>query len=676
MSANKGTTSWDNVSDQNNQDNTQNTNQTQNQNNFGSVVGGLADLFSMTSMTSDSRNLKEVGEVQKIMKENFDQLKNSTTNEIQRKILPQIETLTSTISPTLPGLGMHVEIGNTLYVGCALFANSHLTINSERIHLNNNNNTSQLSVPVPPAQYITSFLVSKLKDHYTRFADGKGIKNVEIIVMQVVDLDMLDHSEAGDPTDRSRGIASFLAAAWEEAILVKHVQEAVKADAVLPSPFSKPDKPYGRDNCAEARVQAVSGRVGRDRSMSPANMEVITSTINNTNNYNPNGGYQDNSHEIARVTATVQLCGVTYQEHMQSMAANQNNRSAIEAFMGMGMGGNSVYANNYRPLRPVITINDVQSGEMMNFHGGLYPFFYGLYTLMTTNNNYVFAEALRKQSVGARGSLADLEVRIAQMMAGQSGISSPQRVVLDEKKMIDVELLNQWIRQNVSAHATFQVNLIPSGPQASVYNFLFRLAGKNNTDEVKTVVALLDSMTGKKFSKLVAENIASGKGWTPEKAILFPTQMLEVNGLATHGGKKLNTQELDEMMISNIKGKAGTAGIETYLGVKYGTNYSNEDIKQRSQRLRIELSQSLFDGAVHINGFAQPHIWNPEFMALLGTAMDGIGTLNVANNFGSYKSNAMVFAPGVGLQTYSAAGSNNANGAGIGAGFNMQGFFC
>lgn len=668
MSVNKGTTSWENDASAESVEAPQS--------NSGNVNSALADLFAMTSMTSDSRNLKEVGEVQKLMKENFEQLMHSTTKEIQRKIIPTIESLTTTISPTLPGLGLHVEIGNTLYVGCALFSNAHLTINSERINLTNNNTNTQLSVPVPPAQYVTQYLISKLKEHYTRFAESKSIKNVEIINIQVVDLEMYNHPEAGDPLDRSRNIAAFLAAAWEEAILVKYTQEAVVGGGVIPSPFAKPKTPYGRDNCAEARVSAISGRVGRDRSLTSANMEVITSTINsNSGGYNAQAGYSDNSHEIARVTATVQLCAVTFQEHMQSMTANQSQRGAIEALMGFSMAGSSAYSSNYRPLRPVITINDVSAGEMMNYHGGLFPFFYGLYTLMTTNNNYVFAEALRRQNIGARGSLADLEIRINQMLGNQPGIASPQRVILDEKKIIDIELVNQWIRQNVSAHATFQVNLIPSGPQASIHNFLFRLASKNRTNEVKTVIALLDSMTNKKFSAIVQENTASGQGWNVGKPVLIPTQMLEVNGLATYGDKKLNTQELDEMMISHVKGKSGAAAIESYLGVKYGTNFANEDVKQRSQRLRLELNQSVFDGAVHINGFAQPHIWNPEFMAVLGAAMDSIGTLNVANNFGSYRSNALVFAPGVGLQTHASAGSNNPTGSGVGAQFNMAGYF-
>jgi hypothetical protein len=123
------------------------------------------------------------------------------------------------------------------------------------------------------------------------------------------------------------------------------------------------------------------------------------------------------------------------------------------------------------------------------------------------------------------------------------------------------------------------------------------------------------------------------------------------------------------MMLGHLKGKGGTASIQQYLATQYGM--TNEDFKARCQKLRLELNQSIFDGAVHINSFAQTHIWDPQLMAVIGEAMDGIGTLNVANNLGSFRSNTLVFAPGAGLATYTSVGSNNPSGAGIGAGYGM-----
>lgn len=638
----------------------------------GTVQGGLAGLFGLSSMTSDNRNLKEVSDTMEKVAEIYERVKKSTSNEIQRKIIPVIESLTSTISPTLPGLGLHCKIGDTLYVMAALFSNRNLTISSERINITGMNQMSQqVSIPVPPAQYPNNQFLEKLKEHYTRYAETQGVKSISVINMLVVDLEMLMHAEAGEPKDWPHAISIYLASEWEESIMVKVVQEIQAQGGETPNPFINSTNPYGKDNCAEARVAAISGRVTKGKTLTAANMEVIASTISNPNNV---GNYQGNSREIARATAIVTLNGVSWDEHQRFVMSHRtpDQLMQLQSFMGAQGVGGSIYPSGFRPLRPVITMETVQAGEMLGNNGGLYPFFYGLYLLMTTNNNFVFAEALRRHQVGSRGNLADMEVRIQQMLSQcPGGLQAPNRIVLDDKKIADTDLVNQWIRQNVSPHATFQINLLPSGPNSSITNFLFRLASKNNAAEVKTTIALIDAMTNKKLSEIIERNVKATTGWNPTRAVLMPTGMITVNGLAEYGGKKLNTQEVDEMMISHIKGKQNAPAIEAYLGTQYGSN-PHEDFKQRAQKLRIELNQSIFDGAVHINGFAQPHIWAPDFMAVLGEAMDSIGTLNVANNLGSWRSNSLVYAPGIGLATASAAGSNNPNGSGLGSFYNMS----
>ena len=635
----------------------------------GTVQSGLAGLFGVTSVTADNRNLQLVPETMEKMKELYERIKGSTTNEIQRKTIPTVETLTSTISPTLPGLGMYCEIGDTIYVMAALFATSQLCISSERINIAGMNNMNQqVSIPVAPAQYTNQLFLDKLKEHYSSFAETKGIKNISIINMLVVDVDMLNHPEAGDPKDYPVVCSNFLSAEWEEALLVKTVQEIQASGQVVPNSFINPKQPYGKDGCAEARVSAISGRVTRGRTLTAANMEVIASTISNPNQM---GNFQANSREIARVTAIVGLNAVSWEEHQRFVVSQQRNPEFLSQMANFMGGGQGVYPMNYHPLRPVITMETAQAGEMLGNNGGLHPFFYSLYLLMTTNNNFVFAEALRKHAVGSRGNLADMEVRIQQMLQGaQIGGMPNQRAVLDDKKVSDTDFVNTWIRQNVSPHATFQINLLPSGPGTSITNFLFRLASKNNAAEVKTTIALIDAMTNNKMSEIIELNARpGGTGWTPSKPILLPTGMIAVNGLAEYQGKKLNTQEVDEMMISHIKGPKNLPAIEQFLGTQYGSN-PNEDFKARCQKLRIELNQSIFDGAVHINGFAQPHIWAPDFMAVLGAAMDSIGQLNVANNLGSWRSSSLVYAPGIGLATAASAGSNSASGSNLGAFFN------
>jgi len=639
----------------------------------GTVQSGLAGLFSLASMTSDSRNLNIVGDVLKELTEIYERLKTSTTNELQRKTIPDLKTLTSSISATLPGLGFSCKIGDTLYVMATLFSTGELNISSERITINNPGGfgQSQVSIPLSPVQYTNQQFYEALKSHYQREAETQGIKNVAVINMLVQDMDMLHHPEAGDTKEWPRNVANFLASEWDEALLVKSVQEiAAAANMKTPNPFQNPQQPYGKDGCAEARVTAISGRVTKGKTLTAANMEVIASTINN--NQSGNNAYQGNSKEIARVQATVSLNGVSWEEYSRFYMSHQSPEkiAQLQAFLGAGMG-QAVYANGYRPLRPVITMDAVQAGEMLGYNGGLYPYFYALYLLMATNANFVWSEALRKHSVGSRGNLSAMEIRLQHLLTQVPGGLQAQRIVLDDKKISDTDLVNQWIRQNVSPHATFQVNLLQSGPHASIHNFLLLLAKKDNAAQVKTVVAIIDAMTNNKMSAIIARNAEPGKnGWTPKDPVLMPTGMIAVNGLAEAAGKKLNTQELDEMMISNIKGKNGLPAIESYLSTIYGSN-PQEDFKQRCQKLRVELHSSIFDGAVHINGFAQPHIWAPGFMAALGEAMDGIGQLNVANNIGSFRTTGLVFAPGVGLATMAAAGSNNPTGANLGMGYNM-----
>ncbi|ASU03642.1 hypothetical protein RISINGSUN_28 [Erwinia phage vB_EamM_RisingSun] len=622
---------------------------------------GLVGLFQQTSMTSDNRNLKDVTDVREQIIEFYKTQKSSTTSQLQQQIIPEVEAMTATISPQLPGLCFYREIQGQMYVMGVLFSNNNLAISTEQINVAGfgGNGSQRVSIPLTPADYANGQVIEGIRNHYRSVASARQINTVNIINVVVADLEMYTHAEIVDAANRIDTIANWLTREWEEAILVKAAEQATAAQISLPSPF-KENKPFGNNNAAEARVNVVSGRLNTARQLSPANMEVIVSTMN------PNSNSQSqNSKEIARIKATVSLKGVSFQEHQQALMANQNAQQNFMQMMGLG---GSVYPNGYRPLRPVITLDQVQSGEQMNYNGGLAPYFFGLFALMCTNNNYVFAEALRRVSVGARGNLSDLEVRINQLLQG-SGVPNPQnRIQLTDKTISDTDVVNQWIRQNVAPHATFQTNLVLRGVNGSVNNFLLRLAGGAGRGEaINTVVNCLDAISNGAASTLIARNHTSGKGWTKDKPILHRTAEIAINGLATYGDKQLNTLEIDEMLLGHVKGKNGINAIADFLRVQYGTD--NEEFKSRAQKLRIQLNESLFDGAVHINNFSQVHIWDPLFMQLLGECMADIGAMNVANNLGSFRTTNLVYAPGAGLATYASAGSNGNVGGMMASGF-------
>lgn len=623
----------------------------------GATANGLIALFQQTSMTSDNRNLKDVTDVANQVSEFYKTQKKSTTSPLQQGIIPDVEAMTPSISPQLPGLCFYRTIEGQMYVMGVLFSNNNLAISTEQINVQGFSGvggSQRISIPITPVDYANGVVIEGVRNHYKAVAAAQQVSTVHIINMIVVDLEMYNHSEIADAAARIDTISNWITREWEESILVKAAEQAVAANIAIPSPF-KDSAPYGANKAAEARVSVVAGRVNTAKQLSPANMEVIVSTMN------PNNNSQSlNSKEIARIKATVSLKGVSLQEHQANMMANNNMQQQFMQMMGMA--GANAYPNGYRPLRPVITLDQVQPGEQMNYNGGLAPYFFGLFTLMCTNNNYVFAEPLRRVNVGARGNLADLEVRINQLLQGSGIPAMPGRLQLTEKNISDTDVVNQWIRQNVAPHATFQTNLVLRGVNGSINNFLLRLASTGRTDAVNTVVATLDAISNGAASTLISRNQQNGKGWTKEKPILHRTPEIAVNGLATYVDKQLNTLELDEMMLGHVKGKNGMQAIGDYLRVQYGTE--NEEFKSRAQKLRIQLNESIFDGAVHINSFSQVHIWDPQFMQLLGECMQEVGAFNVANNLGSFRTSNLVYAPGAGLATYASVGNNQGGGVG------------
>ena len=79
-------------------------------------LDGLAGLLRLPSMTSDNRNLKEVAETIEKLEGIYENAKKSTTNELQRKIVPTVEMLTPSISAQLPGVGLYVVFDGTMYL--------------------------------------------------------------------------------------------------------------------------------------------------------------------------------------------------------------------------------------------------------------------------------------------------------------------------------------------------------------------------------------------------------------------------------------------------------------------------------------------------------------------------------------------------------------------------------
>lgn len=627
----------------------------------GSAVefSALSELFNTPSMSSDNRQLPEVDEVIEILKKGYTAMNESTIQPAQRAIIPTVDKVSPVISSTLPGLVMHRIVGQSVWVMLALFSNKDNAIATETVQvLQPMGMPHKTSVLLTPTNYFTHELVDNLKKHFKQLLETQGLKGeVEIINLMTEDLEMLNHSQAGELKERPQRIANYLKGEWETAVFCKLSTEYPKHKQQLPSPFKDPDAPYGKDGWAEARVSAIDNKVSKAGTLMPSNMELVISTTNNPNSNNSNQN-NPNSKGIVRALATVQLSAISYQMHMQNIAAISQaggQADAIQAFLGINGG---MYMNGYRPLHPVITLDHANAEEMMNYNNGLFPHYYALFALMCTNTDYIFTEPLRRANVGARGNLSSFEPRIEGLIAQVYTGARPQ---MDEKTILDTEAVNKWIHQNISPNALFRSNVILGGLSSPVNKHLEVLSDPvlaNRQSAVQAMIAVLDAMSKGRFSQLVAENVNAKKGWKPGDVALHRTKMIAVNGLAKNPqGRELNTLEVDEMYLGTHKGKAGLQQSMNYLGVLYGTN--NEEVRSRCQKLRIEMTTGLFDGHVHINNFGYSCVWDPHLMAVIGAALSEIGTLNVANTYSSMRPNNMAFMPMAGLQTVTSVGSAN-----------------
>lgn len=634
-------------------------------------VTNLNLLFGSPSMASDNRNMPEVEEIKKLMVEGYKALSDSTIPAQQRAIIPKVELISPFISSSLPGLVMYCTAGNQIWAMAALFSTKDNCLQTDTVHMNNPGGMpTKITALIPPTGYFNKEVVENLEKHFKAVSEAEGLKGEpQLINLTVVDYEMQDHPFAGDIKERAARNANYLKGQWESSILTKLCSAVPAQGGKLPSPFKDPSSPYGKDNWAEARVTAVDTQVSKAGTLLPSNMEVVINSTRNPNGSNNNSD-QSNSKTIARMKATVQLSAISYQAHCENsmrLLQQGGQSDAVAQFMGMNGGP---YPQGYKPFHPVITLDTAQAEELMNFNNGLYPWYFGLYALMCTNSDFIFTEALRRANVGARGNLSGLEGRLELLL---QGVFNGARTIMDDKTVLDTDAVNSWIRQNVAANAVFRSNIIPHGLDSAVNKHLEKLSdpnGLNRASAVMAMTAVMDGLSKEKFSELVQRNkIAAangGKGWTADKPVLHRTKMIAVNGLGKNmEGKYLNTLEVDEMYLGRHKGKAGMKNGLDYLSILYGN--TGEEFKSRAQRLRLEQSQSLFDGHVHINTFGMSCVWDPQFLALVAESMQEVGTLQVANTMTTMKPNNMVFMPNGGLQTMAVVG--NGLGGGLLTGF-------
>lgn len=629
----------------------------------GGATDSLLELLGTASLLGSQRNVPEVEETAKLIREHVDALKKGTPSEVHKRILPEVNIITKPIVSALPGMILSLHLSNVVFVMPVLFSNRNLNMTLEEIHLDRGQQNQKVSIPFTPTSYVRKELVTQISEQFKANYASKGVNEAIVINLKVCDLEQYVSEEVLN-AGRSMVLRDEIMRAWEQGIIVAVAKQSADLGRSLPVPFvgENKDKPYGVHNNAIARVEPIQGQVTQDGIPTGSNLVVRLQTANQ-NGYNQ---ATDTSREIVSAFATVSLMGNPIR---QFQAQNTGPVGYFQSSNGR--------PNGYFPLQPMVTMNYAKPGEVMGDNTGLATFFMGLFGTVATNNNYLFSEGLRSKTVGARGSLVDMEARIDAM---ESGVGLPVRdknTRMTDAKLADIDFTNNWIRTNISPKATFACDIAEFGRDAAIFNFLLGLVrgAAEFTRNVKATIAILDSMTKKQFSRIVSENAKKTatlppeqRSWTPDQPILIPSSMLVPVGSVRYEGRTVCLSEFDEMMLSHLY-QQDSMQVGNILTNLYGDGGQTPD---KVRRYNLTTTLTAIFGDVHITGFGRRFFYNPKFMDVFTEAMNTLGNLQVSGTLGTFTSVAQVYAPGLSLVTQATAGQTgaviNSNGGVVGNG--------
>lgn len=647
------------------EDNGDNNSRTQDRNTQSNGLTSLLGLMGQTSSTFTGRSIPEMNKVQEELQKVFKQRREDKLNTLKAKIVPEIDLINPNVSPILPGLVLWMKQENTIYIAPFLFYSKSMIVDVEEVVMYTQQSQHRVNVPRTPSAYIDKRLNAELVQQF------KSNHNSTAAVVQIA-AGVINLENYGDiRNDEKRvidKIQAYMDREWETGILIEIVRQTAKAEgAKLPSPFFS-SQPYGANGTADARITPITAPLhGENGVILPSNMEVSVVTTNPNQNYalNNNNNVDNTPREVCRVHANVSLLPVNHQEYL-----NNIRRANINP---MGLGG--PMNDGYRPFRPCIGLNNAVAGPQMNSNGGIIPFLMGLYVLMCANNRYAFADVLRRAKCGVRGNLVNLEPRLDKLFSENHipRLVGQNSTKLDNKNIIDIELVNRWIQQHIMQQAIFTVPVLPTGANSALTKLLIDLNNPaTKADAVKAIMTAADAISNNAFSKAAAANSGSdSKGWNPTKPIYHASNILVVDGTARFNGELFNLGELDEMSVHHFAGPNGGPNADVFLRTMYQQN-DRENLKARQQRLRIMLTEAMNLTDLEINGFGRVAVMDPGFMNLLGTVFSTIGTLNTSSINGNFMNGDATFAPGTSLAVDYVAGVNtNQQGGGTWDAYNV-----
>lgn len=602
----------------------------------------LFDLLTATSLISSTHNISEVSDIVKSLEETVKYLDKNTGSPAQKQSLPRtIQNITSDISPQLPGIALSTVIGSTCYVMPILFFKSGITEATESIFLANE------TMPRGVAKAATSFmnveLMERVKQAYM-FRDNKQMDDVIIVSPSVINLEAhLRNTVKSEEVIEN--VRNLILKEWSTGLINLVSLSCVKEGVKLPVMF-KDGKVFGKEDSAVARIEAVN-KLSIDGKPTPYNLAVKLSTTNKNNTQNINS---NNTKTIATTYQTVSL---------EAMSPGQFQQ-ARQARPGAAVG----------PLVPVISTGITLPGETLNNNNSMLTFLLGLYASIGANQPQFFSEAFRSKECGNRGNIGNFNGYLTAMLGSQV-FNAP----ITDKNITNAVVVNHWLQNYVAPNAVYVLDLPMFSDDVSNTDFWWNIVLKNNGSTYhRTLVAMLDNLSGGQFSTIIAEHGNKGQGrdqgkeWIPGDRILSPTQVMIPTGIAQgKDGKWFNLAEVDGMFLrqENYYGQ-NEAAVNEYLSLVNGQ--SGGDWKVRQFNIYNRLTQ-LFSSNVIIDGWARRYIWSDAFFNTLAKAMAGAGMLSMSGSVAQsmwtmqYSNDYLTSAITAGINQSIPAGSMAMNGA-------------
>lgn len=564
----------------------------------------LFALLSQPNLTSSTHNINEVKDITKSLEDSIEYLQKNTASESQKRALPaMVQSITSDISPQLPGITLSTVVGNTRYVQPVLFWKAGVTEQTEIIVLANE--AMPRGIAKVPASFMNVELMEKIKSA-SAFHENRTMTNVFIVSPLVINLETyLKNSVKYE--DMIADVRSIIMKEWNTGLLNMVILDVTKAGIKLPSPF-KDDQVFGKDSSAVARIEAVNGAI-IDGKPVPYNLAVKLSTTNRNNTQNQNS---NNTRSVCTSYLTVSLEAMNQQQFMEARNARPG------AVVG--------------PLVPVISTGITIPGETLNNNNSMITAILGLFASIGANQPQFFSEGIRGKTVGHRGNIGNFNHYLATMLQG--GYTTDKMIT--DKNIGNVLAVNTWLSSHVASSAVYVLDLAAYTDDVSNSDFWWNVVGKpGNSTYHKALVSILDTLSNGEFTNTIRANAEKGnarhmkRDWILGDAILKATPILLPSGIARgKDGKWFDLAEVDGMFLrgENYHGQ-NEAAVNQYLSLVNGSTPG--DVKVRQYNIYNHLNQ-LFDTNVIIEGWKRRYVWEDSFFNTMARAMNSAGSLSMS----------------------------------------------